>query len=129
MGDTIGEMGLYLNLAQVSFVGKSLKASGGQNPLEPAMTGTPIVSGQAVHNFRDAYNNLLEAGGVRLVSDEKMLAANVEYLLRNPDERTRMANAASGALQKMQGSLQRTNHILDSYLFPLTVKRGLEEIR
>ena len=129
MGDTIGEMGLYLNLAQVAFVGKSLKASGGQNPLEPAMTGTPIVSGQAVHNFRDAYNNLLEAGGVRLVSDEKMLAANVEYLLRNPDERTRMANAAAGALQKMQGSLQRTNHILDSYLFPLTVKRGLEEIR
>ncbi|MEM9277033.1 MAG: lipid IV(A) 3-deoxy-D-manno-octulosonic acid transferase [Pseudomonadota bacterium] len=127
MGDTIGEMGLYLRLAQVAFVGKSLKSSGGQNPLEPAMTGTPIISGQAVHNFRDTYNNLLEAGGVRLISDEKMLAANVEYLLRNAAERKRMSEAATTTLEKMQGSLKRTTHILDSYLFPLTVKRDLEE--
>ncbi|MEM7215003.1 MAG: lipid IV(A) 3-deoxy-D-manno-octulosonic acid transferase [Pseudomonadota bacterium] len=127
MGDTIGEMGLYLRMAQVAFVGKSLKSSGGQNPLEPAMTGTPIVSGQAVHNFREAYNKLLAAEAVRLVSDEKMLAANVEFLLRNPEERNRMAVAATSTLEQMQGALHRTNQILDSYLFPLTVKRDLEE--
>ena len=129
MGDTIGEMGLYLRLAKVAFVGKSLKSSGGQNPFEPAMTGTPIISGQAVHNFRGAYQDLLKAGAVRLVSDEKMLAANVEYLLRNPQERERMATAATGTLEQMRGSLKRTNEVLDSYLFPLTVKRGLEEMR
>ncbi|MEM7068600.1 MAG: 3-deoxy-D-manno-octulosonic acid transferase, partial [Pseudomonadota bacterium] len=128
MGDTIGEMGLYLRLAKVAFVGKSLKSSGGQNPFEPAMTGTPIISGQAVHNFRDAYQDLLQAGAVRLVSDEQMLAANVEYLLRNPGERERMAQAATGTLEKMQGSLKRTSEVLDAYLFPLTVKRDLEEL-
>ncbi|MEO1140911.1 MAG: 3-deoxy-D-manno-octulosonic acid transferase, partial [Pseudomonadota bacterium] len=48
MADTIGEMGLFLRMAQVAFVGKSLKSSGGQNPLEPAITGTAIISGQAV---------------------------------------------------------------------------------
>ncbi|MEM9330127.1 MAG: lipid IV(A) 3-deoxy-D-manno-octulosonic acid transferase [Pseudomonadota bacterium] len=128
MGDTIGEMGLFLRMAHVAFVGKSLKSSGGQNPLEPAMTGTPIISGQAVHNFREAYNNLLSTGAVRLVSDEKMLAANVEYLLKNPSERKRMASAATETLAQMQGALKRTNHILDSYLFPLTIKRDLEEL-
>ena len=127
LGDTIGEMGLYLRLAQVAFVGKSLKSSGGQNPLEPAMTRTPIISGQAVHNFREAYNKLLAADAVRLVSDENMLAANVEYLLNNLEERERMALAASAALERMQGALNHTSKILDAYLFPLTIKRDLEE--
>lgn len=129
MGDTMGEMGLYLRIAQVAFMGKSLKSTGGQNPLEPAMTGTPIISGQAVHNFRDAYTNLLKAEAVRLVADEKMLAANVEYLLRNPQERKRMAENANKTLEEMRGSLKRTSDLLDSYLFPLTVKRDLESLR
>ena len=126
MGDTIGEMGLYLRLAQVAFVGKSLKADGGQNPLEPAMTGTAIISGKNVKNFRDSYKNLLKAGAVRLISDEQMLAANVEYLLRNPQEREKMANAAFETIDEMRGALGKTNRALDSYLFPLTVKRDLE---
>jgi len=126
MGDTIGEMGLYLQLAQVVFVGRSLKAHGGQNPLEPAMMETAIISGKNVKNFRDSYKNLLEAGGVRLVSDEKMLAANVEYLLRNPQEREKMQKAALETVEKMRGALQNTNRALDAYLFPLTVKRNLE---
>jgi len=128
MGDTMGEMGLYLRLAQVAFVGKSLKAQGGQNPLEPAMTGIPIISGQAVQNFRDAYTSLLEAGAVRLVADEKMLAANLEFLLKNPAERAKMAANAYKTLEEMRGSLKKTIHILDSYLFPLTIKRDLESL-
>ncbi|MDJ0613429.1 MAG: lipid IV(A) 3-deoxy-D-manno-octulosonic acid transferase [Rhizobiaceae bacterium] len=128
MGDTMGEMGLYLRLAQVAFVGKSLKAQGGQNPLEPAMTGTPIISGQAVQNFRDAYSSLLEADAVRLVADEKMLAANLEYLLKNPAERAKMAANAQKTLEEMRGALNKTVHILDSYLFPLTIKRDLESL-
>jgi len=127
LGDTIGEMGLYLRLAQLVFVGKSIKASGGQNPLEPAMTRTPIISGHAVQNFRDAYKNLLDGNGVRLVSDGDMLAANVEYLLCNPSERKRMVASAYQTVQQMQGSLKKTQFILDAYFFPLTVKRGLEE--
>lgn len=126
MGDTIGEMGLYLRLAQVAFVGKSLKADGGQNPLEPAMTGTAIISGKNVKNFRDSYKNLLKAGAVRLIADEQMLAANVEYLLRNPHEREKMQKAAFETINEMRGALDKTNRALDSYLFPLTVKRDLE---
>lgn len=127
LGDTIGEMGFYLRLAQVAFIGKSLKAAGGQNPLEPAMIGIPIVSGQAIQNFRDAYRKLMEGRAVRLVADEDMLLANLEYLLRNPVERNRMAVAAYHTVKQMQGSLERTQFILDAYLFPLTIKRGLEE--
>ncbi len=126
IGDTIGEMGLFLRLAKIAFVGKSLKSEGGQNPLEPAMTGTAIISGKHVKNFRDAYKNLLEAGAVRLVADEKMLAANVAYLFLNPSEREKMTKAAFKTIEEMRGALDKTNRALDSYLFPLTVKRDLE---
>jgi 3-deoxy-D-manno-octulosonic-acid transferase len=126
LGDTIGEMGLFLRLAQVAFMGRSLVASGGQNPLEPAMTGAAILSGKAVHNFRDSYGNLLAAGAARLVRDEEMLAANVEYLLRNPQEREKMVEAARQVLVDMRGALDRTVEVLDAYVFPLTVKRDLE---
>ncbi|TIM08664.1 MAG: 3-deoxy-D-manno-octulosonic acid transferase, partial [Mesorhizobium sp.] len=40
LGDTIGEMGLYLRLTEIAFVGRSLTSEGGQNPLEPAMLDT-----------------------------------------------------------------------------------------
>jgi len=128
LGDTIGEMGLYLNMGSVVFIGRSLVANGGQNPLEPAMSGIAIISGAQVHNFRESYKNLLEAGAVRLVADEQMLAANVEYLLSNPQEREKMVIAARKCVEEMRGALEETIKILDSYVFPLTVKRDLEGI-
>ena len=128
LGDTIGEMGLFLRLASVAFVGRSLVASGGQNPLEPAMTGAAILSGRNVHNFRDAYRNLLAAGAARLVRDEEMLAANVEFLLRNRTERQKMIVAARQTIEDMRGALDKTVGVLDSYVFPLTIKRDLEDI-
>ncbi len=128
LGDTIGEMGLYLRLARIAFVGRSLSAEGGQNPLEPASTGTAIVSGRNVHNFRDSYQNLLDAGGARLVADENMLAANVEFLFQNPNECEKMISAAKTCLDGMRGALSATSETLDAYLFPLTVKRNLENI-
>jgi 3-deoxy-D-manno-octulosonic-acid transferase len=127
LGDTIGEMGLYLRLAEIAFMGRSLAASGGQNPLEPAMTGAAILSGRQVHNFRDAYRRFVEAGAVRIVRDEKMLAENLAFLIDNRPERRKMIKAAEQALNSMRGALDRTADVLDAYIFPLTVKRDLEE--
>ncbi|MEZ5790851.1 MAG: lipid IV(A) 3-deoxy-D-manno-octulosonic acid transferase [Nitratireductor sp.] len=128
LGDTIGEMGLYLRLAHLVFIGRSLVGSGGQNPLEPAMLGTAIISGRNVQNFRDSYRNLLANEGARLVRDEDMLVANVEYLLDHPDERDRMAANAWRTVEEMRGALGKTIEVLDSHIFPLTVKQGLEGI-
>lgn len=129
LGDTIGEMGLYLRLAPIAFMGRSLIGKGGQNPLEPASTGTAILAGKHVNNFRDSYRSLLANKGVRLVEDETMLAANLAYLLNHPGERDKMIAGAEKTLQEMRGALDRTIEILDAYVFPLTVKRKLEEMK
>ncbi len=128
LGDTIGEMGLFLRLAPVCFMGRSLAGFGGQNPLEPAITGTAILSGKHVSNFRDSYRSLLNNKAVRLVEDTDMLAANLAYLLANPAARDQMVAGAGETLREMRGALERTVEILDSYVFPLTVKRKLEEM-
>ena len=57
-----------------------------------------------------------------------MLAANLEFLLKNPAEREKMAANAHKTLEEMRGSLKKTLHILDSYFFPLTIKRDLESL-
>jgi 3-deoxy-D-manno-octulosonic-acid transferase len=126
LGDTIGEMGLYLRLTEIAFVGRSLTAKGGQNPLEPAMLSTAVLSGHEVHNFRDSYDRLIRAGGARLVRDKDMLAGAVNYLLKNADTRRAMMAAGVGAVDALRGSLERTMRALEPFVQPLIVKAGIE---
>jgi 3-deoxy-D-manno-octulosonic-acid transferase len=126
LGDTIGEMGLYLRLTELAFVGRSLLANGGQNPLEPAMLGCAVLSGAHVQNFRDAYQKLLRAGGGRIVRDVEMLAKAVHYLLINDNERYKMIDAGHKVIQDMRGALSSTIKGLEPYINPLTVTAKLQ---
>ena len=125
LGDTIGEMGLYLRLTEIAFVGRSLTAQGGQNPLEPAMLHTAVLSGVNVQNFRDAYQRLIDRGGAKLVRDRDMLAGAVNFLLKNPSARRDMIAAGTSAVEDMRGALDRTFRALDPFIHPLMVKSQL----
>jgi 3-deoxy-D-manno-octulosonic-acid transferase len=125
LGDTIGEMGLYLRLTEVSFVGRSLFAEGGQNPLESAMLGCAILSGGHVQNFREAYQRLARSGSARMVRDTEMLAKGVHYLLTNDSARRGMIEAGFTTVQEMRGALTATLKGLEPYINPLTVKARL----
>ncbi|MGR6431883.1 lipid IV(A) 3-deoxy-D-manno-octulosonic acid transferase [Rhizobium sp. PAMB 3174] len=125
LGDTIGEMGLYLRLTQVTFVGRSLYAEGGQNPLEPAMLGSAVLSGAHVQNFRDAYQRLVKSGGARLVRDTEMLTKAVNYLLNNEPARQKMIEAGHETVQRMRGALPATIKGLTPYITPLAVQARL----
>ncbi|MBD8553335.1 lipid IV(A) 3-deoxy-D-manno-octulosonic acid transferase [Rhizobium sp. CFBP 8762] len=125
LGDTIGEMGLYLRMTEVCFVGRSLFAQGGQNPLEPAMLGCAILSGGNVQNFRDSYQRLAKNGSARMVRDTEMLAKGVHYLLNNEDMRRTMIEAGQETVHEMRGALAATIKGLEPYINPLTVKARL----
>ena len=126
LGDSIGEMGLYLRLTELAFVGRSLTAEGGQNPLEPAMLGCAVLSGAHVQNFRDAYQKLLRSGGGRIIRDAEMLAKAVHYLLVNDNERYKMIDAGHKVMQDMRGALSFTVKALEPYINPLTVTAKLQ---
>ncbi|ASY55470.1 MULTISPECIES: lipid IV(A) 3-deoxy-D-manno-octulosonic acid transferase [Sinorhizobium] len=126
LGDTIGEMGLYLRLTEVAFVGRSLFAEGGQNPLEPAMLGCAVLSGGNVQNFRETYQMLAMNGSAKIVRDVEMLAKGVNYLLGNDDMRRSMIDAGLETVQQMRGALTATMRGLEPYINPLVVKARLE---
>ena len=130
LGDTIGEMGLYLRLGRVVFMGRSLasEATGGQNPLEPALLGRAVLHGPAVENFREAYTALDAGGGSRLVVNEKALTVAVHELLADPELAIEAGRKASDTVGGMRGPLATTLQVLAPYTEPLAVRRRLFDL-
>lgn len=126
LGDTIGEMGLYLRLTEIAFVGRSLAIEGGQNPIEPAMLGTAVLAGKNVQNFRETYRRLIDRGGARLVRDRDMLAGAVNFLFNNEPARKGMMKAGLRAVEEMSGALAHTLTALEPYIQPLVLKSRLQ---
>lgn len=126
LGDTIGEMGLYLRLTEIAFVGRSMHGKGGQNPLEPAMLGCAVLTGPNVENFRESYQKLVKGGSARVVRDAEMLAKAVHFLTGNHLARQKMVDAGVESVQQMRGALSATIKGLEPYINPLTVKARLE---
>ena len=101
--DTIGELGLLYRSAPFAFIGGSLVAHGGQNPLEPARLGVAPLHGPHVFNFRAEYAEMDAAGGAVLVADEAALAARAGAWLDDPEA----ARAAGAEARRIAVSRSR----------------------
>ncbi len=78
--DTVGELSALYSLAHVAFVGGSLIPHGGQNPLEPAQFGVPVVMGSSYENFRCVVAGM-QAAHIITIVDSKTLADTLEASL------------------------------------------------
>ena len=118
LGDTMGEMGLYLALAPSVFVGKPRLHEGGHNPREPALLGRAVLFGPHMENFAAAAAALQQAGGGVAVADEAALAAQLRRLLDSPaiaremGERAR-ARARADAAGILDATLEALAPVLD----------------
>jgi 3-deoxy-D-manno-octulosonic-acid transferase len=68
LGDSMGEMPLYYALAQVALLGGSFAPLGGQNLIEAAACGCPVLMGPHTFNFAQAAELAQAAGAARRVS-------------------------------------------------------------
>ena len=84
LADTMGELGLFIRLAPIVFMGKSLTGGGGQNPLEPARLGASILFGPMMDNFDQVASRMEAAKAAHLVSDQNALAEAVAARLADP---------------------------------------------
>ncbi len=121
VADTIGEMGLFYRLATIAFVGGSLITHGGQNPIEPAKLGVPVLHGPHVANFADIYEALDAAGGAVMVETAADLARQALALLQDPQARETMVARAEGVLAQSNGALERTVRAIDPFLMQLRI--------
>jgi len=110
--DTLGELGLAYRLGLGAFVGGSLVAKGGQNPLEPARLGRPLAVGPHTEHVEEVVSGLVSAGAASRVRDPADLAAWVGRLVCDPGWRESAGRAASAFAAPHQGVLDRTVHAL-----------------
>ncbi len=116
VGDSMGEMLLWYAAADVAFIGGSLIAHGGHNPLEAAAFGVPVVSGGHVHNFADIFPPLCEAGGAVLVADEALLYAQLLAWLQDAAAQQQAGDAAKVFFQQNQGALACLMHQIQTLI-------------
>ena len=114
--DTFGELTSFYACAQVAFVGGSLQPVGGHNLLEPAATGTAILTGPHLHNFVDIAKRLREADAMRVVMDATELASSLEALFADAATRMRMSANALHLLEQGRGALERTITLIEPAL-------------
>jgi 3-deoxy-D-manno-octulosonic-acid transferase len=116
VADTVGELGLFYRLTPIVFMGKSLVPHGGQNPIEAAKLGAAILHGPHVHNFASVYEALDEAGGARQISDSRTLALAFAQMIADPKTLREMVRAASSAVERLTGAVDRTMRAIEPYL-------------
>jgi 3-deoxy-D-manno-octulosonic-acid transferase len=121
--DTIGELERVYALADVVFVGGSLVPHGGQNLLEPAAQGKPVLFGPHVHNFDQEAALLLAAGAARRVRDPAELERELAALLADPAARHDMGAAGMRAVEAQRGAVHITLRALEALGLPVLAAR------
>lgn len=114
--DTVGELSRIYSVATAVFIGGTFCARGGQNMLEPAALGKPIVSGPSVSNFEDIARALADAGGMKILQTPDELAAAVGELLRDPSRAREAGARALEAVRAGQGALDATVNLIETNL-------------
>ncbi|MDZ4692639.1 3-deoxy-D-manno-octulosonic acid transferase [Terricaulis sp.] len=109
VADTLGELGLFYDLAPVSLVSGSLIYHlKGHNPIEPAKLNSAILTGPHYESFQDVFDAIIDAGGARIVSGADELAEQVAALWRDDAARARQCAAAQAATAQGAGALGET---------------------
>jgi 3-deoxy-D-manno-octulosonic-acid transferase len=123
IADTIGELGLFYRLAPVVFMGGSLVAHGGQNPIEAIKLGAAILHGPHVFNFTEIYQALDESGGALRAEDGEDFVKLLGHLSCNPIARQQVVAAAERVMTRLGGALGKTLGALEPYLLQLRLER------
>ena len=116
LGDSLGEMALFYGLSSVALLGGSFAPLGGQNLIEAAACGCPVVMGPHTFNFQEAAE-LAEAEGAALrVADVRGGVQAALRLVNDPAALTNAAHASLAFAARSRGATDRTLAALQTYL-------------
>jgi 3-deoxy-D-manno-octulosonic-acid transferase len=114
LGDTMGELPVFLAAADAAFVGGSLVPIGGHNLLEAAAVGVPVAVGPNVFNFAQITELMVREGAAVKVADARELAQCMWEWLGDAAQRARIGEQGRRVVQENQGALQRLLDLLES---------------
>jgi len=110
LADTLGEMGLWYNLADVVVMGGSINPQiGGHNPLEPLKSGKPTITGPNMHSFNDMSKILVEKDVLNVCKNNAEIEKSIVKSL-NVKSQTEFLKKSKEAMESLTGA---TKIILD----------------
>ena len=114
--DTIGELSTIYGLATIVFVGGSLVSKGGQNIIEPAFWGKPILFGPYVDNFREIVKIFLKKDGASQVRGKEDLKQKLIFFLEHKQEAKEMGRRAKDLVLANQGASKKSAELISKYI-------------
>ena len=105
--DSMGLLNSLYEIADIVFVGGSLIAHGGQNPIEPAVWSKPIVFGKHMFNFSKIAEIFLNSNAAIMVENEQQLSEVLDDLITNKDKRLLLAEKAKEVVAQNRGSVDK----------------------
>ena len=106
--DTTGELKSFYAVADVVFIGKSLMAKGGQNPIEAAVYSKPIIVGPHTVNFSAVIGDFLESNAIVQVDDQNDLEKTIAGLLADKNECKLMGERACLVVSEKAGAVRKS---------------------
>jgi len=110
--NTTGELNFFYEHATLVFVGKSLSARGGQNPIEPGALGKAMVFGPNMQNFVSVTEAFLAKKGAVQVRNAAELEEVFTSLLADETRRNELGKNALTVVHENQGATERTAQML-----------------
>jgi 3-deoxy-D-manno-octulosonic-acid transferase len=114
--NTTGELKWFYKVATAIFVGKSLVGQGGQNIVEAAASGHPVIFGPNMQNFRAIARQFVAEEACVQVPDALALRRALEELLENPDRRQFIVAAAHRVIESNVGATTRCVELIEKAL-------------
>ncbi len=114
--NTTGELKWFYKVATAIFVGKSLVGQGGQNIVEAAASGHPVVFGPNMQNFRAIARQFVTEGACIQVQDAEALRRAIQELLEKPDRRQSIVEAAHRVIEANVGATTRSVNLIEMAL-------------
>ena len=111
VANTVGELGIWYDIASLVFIGGSLIPHGGQNFIEPSRVRDAVIVGPHMFNFTDAMNRAKKADAVIQINDIEELEDTVTQLLSNKElleaKRSLAYNWANGEAKVLDGIVEK----------------------
>ncbi|MDD5329152.1 MAG: lipid IV(A) 3-deoxy-D-manno-octulosonic acid transferase [Sulfuricella sp.] len=116
LGDSMGEMFAYYAACDIAFIGGSLLPLGGQNLIEAAALGKPVLLGPHTFNFTQAAELAIQAGAAQRVGSAEELIQTAGSLLQAPEKIRAMSAAALAFAGEHRGATERLMALIEPFM-------------
>jgi 3-deoxy-D-manno-octulosonic-acid transferase len=112
--DSVGELSSVYAVADIAIMGKSFSGFGGQNPLEPAHWGKPIICGPHMENF--PFINDFFREGAAFEVETSGLGNKIAELLEKPEDAKQAGEKARKILLENAGAVEKALELAQKHI-------------